>query len=107
MCEPLCFMYIISCYTLDAEDLLYVIAIPQGPTSIRVIWATPQPVKKVIGFRIYYEGPTTGSVDIDDALVNTYFLTGLRNNATYTVSIAGKSNFLPSERIQANPVDLG
>ena len=82
-------------------------AVQEGPTSIRVIWGTSQDPKKVIGFRVYYQGATDGSVDIDDVSINQYLLNGLRNSATYTISIVGKSKHLPSSRIEAAPVDLG
>ena len=82
-------------------------AVQLGPTSIHVIWATVPIPRDTIGFRIYYRGPVTGSVDVDDIETRNFVLTGLKNNATYTVSIAAKSVKLPSERVQADPVKLG
>ena len=92
---------------IDAETPLYVLAVPLGPTSVHVIWGTVQPLKKTLGYRIYYRGSTRGSVDVDDPDVKNYILTGLRNNGTYTVSVAGKSRHLPSQRQESNPVLLG
>ena len=91
----------------DAETPVYVLAIPFGPTAIHVIWATVQPLKKTVGYRIHYSGPTNGSEDVDGPDTKNFVLTGLKNNGTYRVAIAAKSKQLPSGRIQANPVLLG
>ena len=98
-----------SLYTThsDAETPLYVLAVPFGPTSVHVIWGTIQPLKRTLGYRIYYRGPTNGSVDIEDPDVNNWVITGLKNNGTYRVFVAGKSNHLPSERQESNLVHLG
>ncbi|CAI8033639.1 hypothetical protein GBAR_LOCUS18975, partial [Geodia barretti] len=90
----------------DAETPLYVLAVPFGPTSVHVIWGTIQPLKRTLGYRIYYRGPTNGSVDIEDPNVNNWVITGLKNNGTYRVFVAGKSNHLPSERQESNLVHL-
>ena len=82
-------------------------AVQESPTSIHVIWVTNNPPKKTIGFRIYYRGGSTGFVDIDDPLVNSHVLSGLKNNASYVISIASRSNHLPSERLETGPIHLG
>ena len=94
-------------YTTDAEDPLHLSAIQESPTTIHVYWITARPIKRTIGYRIYYRGATNGTVDIDDPEVDNFVLTGLKNNATYTVYLAGKSKHLPSERLEANPTHLG
>lgn len=73
-------------------------AIQEGPTSLRIYWVKPV-IKRTIGYRIYYSGGSTGHVDIDDPQVDNYLLTGLKNNVTYHISIAGRSNHLPSYRL--------
>ena len=90
-----------------AEEPLHLSAFQDSPTSIHVYWVKAQPIKKTIGYRIYYRGGSNGSVDIDDAQVNNIVLNGLRNNASYTVSIVGKSMHLPSERLEISPIHLG
>ena len=90
-----------------AETPLYLLAVPVGPTSIHVTWGTVDPLLMTTGYRISYEGPTSGSVDVYDSAKRDYVLTGLRNNGTYYVSIFGKSNLLPSDRQYAKPVHLG
>ena len=82
-------------------------AIQEGATIIRVIWFTTNSPRNVIGYRIYYRGPTNDSVDVDDPQANTHLLTGLKNNASYTIFIVSKSIHLPSERLESEPVNLG
>ena len=83
-----------SMYTIsDAETPLYVLATQSGSTSIHVIWGTVQPLRKTVGYRVYYYGPTSGSVDIDDPSSRECILTGLMNNGAYTVFVAAKSEF--------------
>ena len=74
----------------DAETPVYVLAIPFGPTAIHVIWATVQPLRKTVGYRIHYSGPTNGSEDVDGPDTKNFVLTGLKNNGTYCVAIAVK-----------------
>lgn len=71
------------------------------------MWGTVQPLEMTTGYRIYYQGPTNGSVDLEDPRTRDYVLTGLKNNATYTVSIVGKSVHLRSDHQYANPIHLG
>ena len=90
-----------------AEAPVFMTGAQEGATSIRVYWFTTNPPRNVIGFRIYYRGPTNGSVDVDDPQAITHLLTGLKNNASYTIFIVSKSNHLPSERLESEPVKLG
>ena len=104
----MCGLFSVHCIHSDAETPLYVLAVPFGPTSVHVIWGTKQPLKKkTLGYRIYYRGPTNGSVDIEDSGVNDWVITGLKNNGTYRVFVAGKSRHLPSQRQESNLVHLG
>ena len=94
-------------FSTAAGAPVFMTAVQENATAIRVIWFTTNPPKNTIGYRIYYRGPTNDSVDVDDALANTHVLTDLKNNESYTIFIASKSNHLPSERLVASPVFLG
>ena len=73
-----------------------------------MFWGHPDPEGDTIGYRIYYTGPTSGSMDADDIDFNND-VTGLVNGGTYIFSVAGKSEDLPSERVMADqgPIRLG
>ena len=51
------------------------------------------------GYKIYYSGGSSGSVDVSDGLTDNHLLTGLLNRATYSISIVGTSEHLFSERV--------
>ena len=86
----------------------FMTGVQESATSVLIVWFTPNPLDNVIGYRIYYRGPTNDTVDVDDPQTNTHLLTGLRNNASYTVFIVSKSIHLPSKRLQNfNPINLG
>ena len=90
-----------------AENPVHLSAVQESPTSIYVNWVMLRPMKKAIGYRLFYRGGSNGSVDIDDVQVNDFVLTGLKNNASYTVSLIAKSMHLPSERLETDPMHLG
>ena len=94
-------------HTTVAEDPVHLSAVQKSPTSIHVNWIMCRAVKKTIGYRLYYRGGSNGSVDIDDVQVIDFVLTGLKNNASYTVSLVAKSRHLPSERLETDPLHLG
>lgn len=99
-------MYAIIIIIPDAEIPLNLSVIQVGPTSVRIYWVKPF-IKKTIGYRVYYSGGSSGYIDVDDPQVDNYLLTGLKNNATYNISIIGKSRHLPSERLKNAPIQLG
>ena len=85
-----------------------VTAVQDGPTSIRVSWTPPSPLRDTTGYRISYTGG--GSVDVDGGNTNSHTLTGLINGQTYTISIVGTSSssgVLPSAPVSAGTVGLG
>ena len=79
-------------------------AVQEGPTSVRVSWSPPSPLGDTTGYRISYSGGSSGSVDVSDGSTNTRTLTGLENGASYTISIVGTSLHLPSDVVD---VDIG
>ena len=83
-------------------------AIQEGLTSIRVSWSPPTPLGDTTGYRIYYSGGSSGSVDVSDGFIDNSLLTGLQNGESYTIMIVGTSQHLPSERVAVNmEVSLG
>ena len=73
-------------------------AVQEDPTSIQVSWTPPTPLGDTTGYRIYYSGGSNGSVDISGGSTDNHVLTGLRNGASYNISIMGTSNHLPSSQ---------
>ena len=82
-------------------------AVQEGPTSIQVSWSPPTPLGDTTGYRIYYSGGTSGSVDVSGGSRNNYLLTGLQNGESYNISLVATSQHLPSERTTAVMVMLG
>ena len=85
-------------------------AVQEGPTSIQVSWSPPTPLGDTIGYRIYYSGGSSGSVNVSDGSTDNYLLTGLQNGDTYTISIVTlattSSQLLPSDTVTVN-IGLG
>ena len=76
-------------------------AVQEGPTSIRVSWTPPSPPGDTTGYSIYYSGNgSSSSVSVNSHLTDNHLLTGLQNGATYTISIVGTSEHLPSDRVK-------
>ena len=82
-------------------------AVQEGPTSIRVSWSPPTPLGDTTGYRIYYSGDSSGSVDVSDGSTDNYLLTGLQNEESYDISIVATSQHLPSESVTVMDIDLG
>ena len=59
-------------------------AVQEGPTGIRVSWTPPTPLGDTTGYRIYYSGGSSGSVDVSGGSTDNHLLTGLQNGANYT-----------------------
>ena len=81
-------------------------AVQESPTSIRMAWSPPTPRGDTTGYRISYSGGSSGSVDVSDGSIDNYLLTGLQNGVSYTISIAGISQHIASEVVEAN-INLG
>ena len=82
-------------------------AVQEGPTSIRVSWTPPTPLGDTTGYRIYYSGGSSGSVDISGVSTDSYLLIGLQIGASYTISIVGTSQHLFSDRVEYPNITLG
>ena len=82
--------------------------VQEGLTSVRVSWGPPTPLGDTTGYRISYSGGSSGSVDVSDGSTDNYLLSGLQNGASYTISIMGTSQHLPSEVVELDmSIDLG
>ena len=77
-------------------------AVQEGPTGIRVSWTPPSPFRTTTGYRIFYSGGSSGSVDISDRDTDNHLLSDLVNGASYTISIVGTSLHYYSEEV-VNP----
>ena len=75
-------------------------AVQEGPTGIRVPWTPPTPLGDTTGYRIYYSGGSSGSVDVSGGSADNYLLTVLQNGASYTISIVGTSQHLFSDHVE-------
>ena len=83
-------------------------AVQEGPTSIRVSWSPPTPLGDTTGYRILYNGSGSGIVDVSDHSTDNYLLTGLQNKDTYNISIFAISQHIPSQVVIADmEVTLG
>ena len=71
----------------------------EGPTGIRVFWTPPTPLGDTTGYRIYYSGGSSGSVDVSGGSSDDHLLTSLQNGDSYTISIVGTSEHFPSDRV--------
>jgi len=54
----------------------------------------------VVARRIYYSGGSSGSEDVSGSSTDNHLLTGLQNGDSYTISIEGTSEHLPSDRVE-------
>ena len=83
-------------------------AVQEGPTSIRVSWSSPTPLGDTNGYKIYYsDGNNSDSVDVSGGSTDNYLLTGLQNGDSYTISILATSEHFFSELSQALTFNLG
>ena len=81
-------------------------AVQEGLTSIQISWSPPIPLGDTTGYRIYYSGGSSGSVDVSGGSTDNYLLTGLQNGCIYTISIVATSQHLPSEILEVINIAL-
>ena len=74
-------------------------AVQEGPTSIQVSWIPPTQLGDTTGYRIYYSGGGSGSVNVSGRSTNNHSLTDLKNGATYIISIVGISEHYFSDPV--------
>ena len=74
-----------------------VMAVPAGPTSIRVSWT---PSTNATGYTISYTGGgSSDSVTVSGGSTDNYLLTGLQNGDTYTISVAAMAGQFTSDSV--------
>ena len=93
------FNYLSYCSLPVASAPTDLMAVQEGPTGIRVSWTPPTPLGDTTGYRIYYSGGSSGSVDVSGGSTDNHLLTDLQNGASYTISIVGTSDLIPSDRV--------
>lgn len=76
-------------------------------TTIHVFWSPPDSLLETVGYQIYYTGPTSGSLAVDDSTVRNVLITGLVNGESYIISVAAKSVHLESEPVVVGPSPFG
>ena len=76
-----------------------VMAVQEGLTSIQVSWSPPTPLGDTTGYRIYYSGGSSGSVNVSGGSTDNYLLTDLQNGEKYTVSIVAISQHFFSDDV--------
>ena len=86
----------------EASAPTNLMAVQEGPTGIRVSWTPPTPLGDTTGYRIYYSGGSSGSVNVSDGSTDNYLIGGLQNGANYTIRIVGISKHFFSEEVK-NP----
>ena len=74
-----------------------VMAVQEGLTSIRVSWSPPTPLGDTAGYRIYYSGGSSGSVNVSDGSTDNYTLTNLVMETSYNISIVATSQHFFSD----------
>ena len=91
------YVYVHSSSVASAPTNL--MAVQEGPTGIRVSWTPPNPLGDTTGYRIYYSGGSSGSVNVSGGSTDNHLLSGLQNGASYTISIVGTSEHLFSVQV--------
>jgi len=78
----------------------YLTAVQEGPTGIRVSWTPPTPLGDTTGYRIFYSGGSSGSVDVADGSTDNHLLTGLLSGTSYNISIVATSKHFFSDLVE-------
>ena len=76
-------------------------AVQEDLTGIRVSWTPPTPLGDTTGYRIYYSGGSSGSVDVSGGSTDNYLLSHLESGTTYTIVIVGTSRHFFSEEVES------
>ena len=75
-------------------------AVQEGLAGIRVCWTPPTPLGNTTGYRIYYSGGSSGSVNVSGGYTDNHLLTGLQNGTSYNISIVGTSEHFFSDHVE-------
>ena len=97
--QQLCVLYLFL-FPPVASAPTILMAVQEGPTGIRVHWTPPTPLGDTTGYRIYYSGGSSDSVNVSGGSTDNHLLTGLRNGTSYNVSIVGTSKHFFSDHVE-------
>ena len=107
MCMKVSFPFLSLPLPSVGSQPLEVSASQEGLTSVLVSWTPPQPLGQTIGYQIYYTGPTSGNVSVDNVDSSSQVVTGLMNGELYQFFVAGRSEHLESEPLATGSGDIG
>ena len=68
-------------------------------TSVELTWSPPTPLGDTTGYRIYYSGGSSGSVNVSGDSTDNYLLTGLQNGDSYSISLMATSQHFFSDAL--------
>ena len=98
-------MFYLFPFPLVASAPTDLVAVQEGLNGIRVSWTPPTSLENTTGYRIYYSGGSSGSVDVNDSSTDNYLLNDLQNGATYTIVIVATSEHLLSGEVE-QPISI-
>ena len=105
---------VLSCFRCSlspaASPPTDVSAVQEGVAAMNVSWTPPSPLGATTGYRIHYTngGGSSVSQTVSGGSTNTYLLTDLLRQATYTLSITATSEHLSSTTLTVrDPIKLG
>ena len=101
------YMLHLTTHAVTASSPTDLMLVQEGPTSIRVSWTPPTPLRDTTGYRIVYVSETTVTVDVSGGSTDNFLLTGLLSGDTYTIVIYGTSENDPSVDSLIATVTLG
>ena len=97
----------VSVLSVSISVFINLMAVQEGPTSIRVSWSPPTPLGDTTGYRIYYSGGSSGSENVSGGSTDNYLLTGLQNGESYNISIVSVSQHSTSNAAIVLDITLG
>ena len=96
-------------FVIDTTLLVHALSVASAPSNLQVVqknsldlrlsWTPPTPLGDTTGYRIYYSGGSSGSVDVSGGSTNSHLPSGLQSQTNYSISIVGTSDHLPSARV--------
>ena len=84
------------------------IAVQENATSIRVSWTPPTPLGDTTGYKIYYNGSSSGNEYVSGGSTDNLLLTNLKSGTRYAIAIKATSAHFYSDFVTlSNNVLLG
>ena len=98
-------MFYLFLFPLVASAPTDLVAVQEGLNGIRVSWTPPTSLENITGYRIYYSGGSSDSVNVSGGSRDNYLLNNLQNGATYTIVIVATSEHLLSGEVE-QPISI-